>query len=450
MAALGALGIAAVACGPEQTGSPGGGAGTAHAGGTGPTGDAGTGGTVQTCGAGPTGGTGGDGGSLAEGCVDIRVSPELLENPTQWSIAGLPLSVWGTSKGIHVAWGASKYIDSVQSMYVLRIDTFDPQSGKPLVERVYKLFDKPNSGNIRAVAGSPDGHIAVIYDTGLSLAVGHLDDPALSIVTPLKKSGDPWNPQFVGWDGEAFALDGGFDDSYVGRFDTAGNQILPFTKYGAISGSYDAFGPKLSTHPGSGRTYYFGATGEAYLAGHQRDGTPLPGTGGGWKVLKLIGTDSKGGLFQSITAGPDGAWAIWDVDDPAIVTRTFAQRLNLDGDPVGKAAELFVPLDIDPGIFRVHTSMPRPNGAAWFAAATGRYIWQFEYDGETMSEPQVLLDHGACLPEDLGVRDMYAFEHDGNTWVTFSEQGYFVRRVLLVKPGCRYESGWRLAHEKGT
>lgn len=134
--------------------------------------------------------------------------------------------------------------------------------------------------------------------------------------------------------------------------------------------------------------------------------------------------------------------------DPIIKYRTYAQRLDLDGDPVGNAVELFVLLDVDPGIFRHHASLPRPNGAAWFAAATHQHIYAFEYDGSAIGAPQVLLDNGEGNP-DMDLRDMFAFEHQGGTWLTFSEQQYSTRRVLLAKPGCRYESGYLRSKKQG-
>lgn len=446
-AALATLGVALSGCEGDPVGST-----------TGSTGGAGASGTTSGAGGGgaagpePSGGVCPDG-PPAEGCVDIRVSTALLSEPSGWAPGGqtLPLGVWGSPEGIHVAWGASKKISGSKSVYVLLVTTYDAKSGTLLSERVFDLLTTPNHGSLRAARGSPSGHIAVIYSEGVErfLAIGHLDDPFPSAV--IASVDTPWLPALVTWDGEAFMLDGAHqgEGSYVGRFDTAGNQILPFTKYGGISGPYVTYGPRLSTDPGTGITYLLGATGAPYVAGHLRDGTPLPGTNGVFKIIEPIGTSLEGGLAPSIAAGPEGAWAIWNAHDLKLGLRTIAQRLDLDGDPVGNATELFVSLDVDPGIFMMHASMPRPNGAAWFAGATDMTIFQFEYDGEKMGEPQVLLQHGRTAKslDALDVRDFYAFEHDGQTWLTFSEALHFVRRVLLAKPGCCYKSGYLLRQE---
>lgn len=97
-----------------------------------------------------TAGVGGDAGAHVqpEGCVDIHVSGDIITNPSEWAANGqtLPLGVWGTDRGIHVAWGADRPSGTLDGVYMLLVATFDPSSGALLGVREYDVLHKPNSG----------------------------------------------------------------------------------------------------------------------------------------------------------------------------------------------------------------------------------------------------------------------------------------------------------------
>ena len=150
------------------------------------------------------------------------------------------------------------------------------------------------------------------------------------------------------WDGEAFAVhsSGGPDayggkEFFVARVAPDGSVLLPFTNFGSAQDqcNYD-IGLHLDTVPDTGITYGFATGGGAWLVGHDRVGASLPGAFPAPKSIQAIGTVTGSAGTGALGVGPDGAWVGWIRQDAAVGAVATAQRLDLDGDPVGNALEV--------------------------------------------------------------------------------------------------------------
>jgi hypothetical protein len=339
----------------------------------------------------------------------------------------------------------------------LAVSAFGGDDGALVGHDLYDLFPEDITQKEAAIgaigrngAQFAVAHTSPLGDVSPKIAVGELHQAQLvaTVELPLAPNVYPGVVTHVGWDGEAYAVHRyGQPDQFtlqVGRVDSQGTVVLPITEYGiTANGGLGPFVHKTATDPVSGITYVFDAPYDALVSGHARDGTPLPGTASGAKVIQAIGAAPLPGVRAMLAAAPDGAWVGWQRLDEAAAggTSFVVQRLDTNGDPVGQAAVLpAAPLD-DPQPF-LHSLALLPLGGdkVWIAASSRYRIYGFEYDGATLSEPTLVLDGPLDIDASLyalDARDMVAQESDGERWLGFSENAGALR-VLKIKPGCVY------------
>lgn len=246
-----------------------------------------------------TGGAGGQGG--AAGCVDVLITADLLPSPPNWfgRADGIPGGLGVSPKAVQIAWTARFRLANVTDL-------------------------NGDDGTLELPLGVPE--------------VRHT---------------------FAAWDGEAFAmhvygapLTFGL---FVARVGDNGDIVLPLTEYGIASNVPPTiFSHRTSTNPESGRSYSADASGSAFLSGHLRDGTRLPGTESGAKVVKASGESTEVANTAAISADAAGAWVVWQQNiDAAETWGLKVQRVDLNGDATGAAGTIPIfPVDPEDGIWR--------------------------------------------------------------------------------------------------
>ena len=412
-----------------------------------------------------------------EGCVDLRVATDLLPDPSAYSPHGLLIrgGVWLTDGRVHVAWEALRWSDAVTVPPAedrhpeLIVSSFDAQTGDLVDQRVYDIFPPhvgPTVGALFAAGGERAGRFAVLYedqsmaDSATSLMLDDLLAPsALVIAAPEDVAAIPCA---VAWDGEAFAVhsSGGADayggkEFFVARVAPDGSVLLPFTLFGSAKDQcYYDMGLDLGTVPETGITYAFATEGGRWVVGHERDGTPLPGTFPAPKVIDAIGTTTLSSEQESLGVGVDGAWVAWGQYDAAKSHVVLAQRLDLDGDPVGNALEVHgAPAGLA-GVPIPLVIVARPGTGAWFGGTLTDSMFGAESDGTAIEAPWTFFDgSGDDRPLLQQQRYGWAFAADDGdgAWVAFQEYVHsgtlLVVRVVRAKRGCVYPSLEKAARE---
>lgn len=426
---LGVL-VVAVACGPEHS-QPGGGGGT--------------------------GGASGQGG--AAGCVDVVLGPGALAAPPNWFGKGDAIrgGLGATSNNIEVAWmayrpvkqgGTAQFLNDTVPWLV--ISTLDPTTGEVVSTQPRAIFPagvKWGDAVLRSVAWRDDGRFALGYglylDDGSSPArfrLGHASAPDFEDGTLALPAGVPEvRHTFSAWDGEAFAMHVyGAPPTFgvfVARVDDSGDVVLPLKEYGIASNVPPTiFSHRTSTSAESGRSYSADASGSAFLSGHLRDGTRLPGTESGAKIVKANGQSTEVANSAVVSADAAGAWLMWQQNiDAAGTWGLVAQRVDLDGDAIGSAGIIPIfPFDPEDGIWR--WGILSHGDSATIIAASDRSFYRFDYDGKKVSAPLRFVGPGD--PYTFDPRDIEVIQAHGDIWVSYSS-GVDVR-VLKVKDGCHY------------
>ncbi|GMU39025.1 MAG: hypothetical protein HS104_16945 [Polyangiaceae bacterium] len=426
-AALGVL-VFAVACGPEDE---------QHGNGSG------------------TGGAGSQGG--AAGCVDVAFRTSDFADAKKWLPKGDVVrgGLWATATAMSFAWIAYRfYPEGTPGQFLddtvpwLALHTLNPENGAVVSQRVEALMPEGSLSTnsvITSFAGRKDGTFAVGFDyvEGTEhpqrVALGNIDSPGLSKYLVPSASGSVAAQTFAAWDGESFALHGyGTPPQFslkLARVNDAGEVVLPFTQYGIASNvPPPVFSHRTSTNPESGRSYSADASGSAFLSGHLRDGTPLPKTGGGNKVVKASGQSTEVANMAVVSADSDGAWLMWQQNiDAAGTLGLVVQRVDLNGDATGDAGIIPIfPVDAEDGIWR--WAILSHGASATIIAASDRSFYRFEYDGKKVSSPVLFVGPGE--PYSFDPRDIEVIQAHGDLWVSYLSG--FDLRLLKVKSGCHY------------
>jgi hypothetical protein len=454
-------------CGDSDAAAGGGGSagcsgcgGSPEGGSAGASGSAGVGGSAGCAGCGGGAGAGG----LAPGCVDITVNADVLDDAAAWlrRVHPVPGGLWATAQGIHYSWIAYRFFpEGTSGQYLeetvpwLIVSTFESETGAVTRHDRYKMFPDGFSYStavIRSFAGRADGTFSVGHERVENgehperVALGHFGDPDLYQSLLVATAGDPSlvsSQTAAAWDGEAFALHAyGAPPQFtlhVARVDDLGNVVLPFTEYGITSNAAPSvLGHATATSAESGRTYVFDAAGDNLLNGHLRDGTRLPGTEFGPKLVKANGTVTTFSAIGTVSADQAGAWVAWTQINVTKPERyeIVVQRLDADGSSIGDAAVLPIgPLD-DPGGVEAWRLLARGSSVVIFTSSSSA-VYRNDYDGVELGPPERILEGGANV--ELDIRAMEAIEHDGDVWLSYAQyKGPSYLRVIKAAPGCVY------------
>ncbi len=406
---------------------------------------------------GGSGGLGGAGGR-PEGCVDIVVSPGLMEDP-RWSINPLSGGVWRTSSGLHVAWKAYVATPGDGGMLVSRpwlfVSTFDAVSGGLRRLRRYDLFPfdvTSDSGDVHSVGGADSEIFAASmrsWDTNMqprnqTLFLGRLDDDASRSEVDLGWSAGANTVRHIGWDGEAFAVHASGTSTpaeIVARVSPAGQLILPSARYGSAGLDY-----RISTNAQSGMTYLLNLSLDSLLSGHDRSGQPLPWAAtSAFKVI-IPGINEGGGSAFNPGLAADssgGAWLMWSQDYNTGMIGVAA-HVTQDSQ-VDRWFRTNSP-DMSTGVNRTPAPavIARGPSRALIAEKIGQRVYIHEYDDPVVSPPRLILDNhyfDNTAATTLAIGFMNAFDWQDETWLSFSEQRTNVATVLhvvKVHGGCKY------------
>jgi hypothetical protein len=229
----------------------------------------------------------------------------------------------------------------------------------------------------------------------------------------------------------------------VARVAPAGEVLLPATtKFGSVR----MLDYKTGTDPVSGTSYVFDAAQGTFLSGHLRDGTILPGTEDGPKPVEANGMTTFIGGVPALGVASGALWVMWTQQaDYASLDAAVGQRLDAAGDSVGDAVILDTPADDPSWMPHRYAVVPRSEGRAWFAGATGEALYGWEYDGGELGPPRMVVDNRGD-PDTVGLAatGFILLEDEGGIWLSYTEDDpeslVPPRRVLRVKEGCVYES----------
>lgn len=471
----GALGVALLgSCGSDETASPGSGVGGSGAA-AGSAGKAGSDASAGASGSDAAGGGAGrdagdsgvqdadgggaaDGDAAVQGCVDIHVTAPAL------GLFGQRDHLWGDAAGIHMAWNA----DNGAGLQ-LAVSTFDPATGTVLDKRLFSTMTV-----MYASGHGPDGLVAVVGnatdgDGGgyQALLLIRTDDPSYEKLYKLP----PWpgagtDLVGVGWDGQAFTVEGFADDGtvYETRLAEDGTVLLAPEAFGIGTGY--ASDSRFSTDPASGMTY--GLMGGSSLVAHQRDGTPVPdppqavpvplqsSPGGPWSSTThdLSGT---GYALVALPAGLAVAFSSNSPDGENTLIQTLDTSLAHDADTIfvkGKAVK--TPWDATAYDWNPWLAIePLANG--WCLAGNPNYrsIDEYVVQGATLASRRTVVtysQHALATGHGFDTRYFESIEYDGELWLGFQDNSdtdataVHPYRIIRVKPGCTYRSMTDIEH----
>jgi hypothetical protein len=297
----------------------------------------------------------------------------------------------------------------------LFVATFDADSGLRRTLRRYDVLPSgtSNNSNIRGFSGSTGEAFAAstrMVGQNQVLVVGRLDDDARPVDVSLGLEYDPYDVPDIGWDGEAFAVHARrntMGEVAVVRVAPDGQVVLPATRFGATpSPGGEALGYRMSTNSVSGMSYLFDASALArLLSGHDRSGQSVSWAASGPLDVLVPGQD---------IAAPTSLPGVGAVDRSRVVTES--------GGRVGPAI------------------IALSDTHAWVARADGHSITTYEWEGAGATIERQLVD-SSFLPNSANIwdtRDLYAFQWQGERWLSFSEPG-LLRVVKVVEP-CTYQA----------
>ncbi len=215
----------------------------------------------------------------------------------------------------------------------------------------------------------------------------------------------------------------------------------------------------MSTDATSGVSYAVSGDGEdmPWIAAHQRDGTPVPGTealGGAYVPVQADLGQATGVLFNTIRATPSGAvvaWATGSNPDAMVIVQVIDTMLQ----PVGGTT--LVP----PTQWQGYDEEKRwltaqeVQGGWWVGAAGKSYLEGIGFDGGNLGVDNLsTFDYETALSI-MDIRSLGSAQHGNELWLGFEDNTakdafskiYAPYRVVRVLPGCVYPSLWDVAHQ---
>jgi hypothetical protein len=394
-------------------------------------------------------GVGSEGGAPT-GCVDVVMGRDLFADHGEWShgVGFCRGGAWGTPGLVHVAWLAWR-LDGTPWLVV---STFDAATGAVVRHRRDSLAAPLHwHDDCTAAAGDPFGHFAVAYSragaspfpTEWHVALGNVHGSAPPVVTDVGE----FLVNHIGWDGEAFAVHGEYVPDLgelVLRIDAAGNVVLAAVLYGAACNSCYERNEGLVTDADSGISYGF--FGGGALAGHYRDGTPLPGMHDGHKDIVVPGVQLS---WSDWTLGADanGAWLRpWGTPAHVYEDQAYAVRVDTAGNPTGDA--VVVPYDPQAGFSWSSGMLAEGSGfLALFSSNAG--LLGIPYTGTGFAPVRTIVDPGPNPDPSPYSSQWYSAAHQhlftagGDPWILFDEAnegGSAGVRLLSLRDGCSYPS----------
>jgi hypothetical protein len=407
-----------------------------------------------------------DGDTSAAGCVDIHVTHAILPDPAKWSTGGPGIGMyadrdhlWRDATGIHVAWNPQYATGSGEMV----VSSFDPATGALLGNR---FFPQGGRKGVVAAGVAPDGTV------GLGVGYQAPDASTATYALLLMRTDDAIKEQIVaisswplsttvlvgvGWDGQAFAVHGfGADGTqYVTRIAPDGTVLLAPVAFGrevgypvevryvtdAVSGvSFAVTGSALVTFP--------------WLAGHTRDGAPLPdptkiqATQLQPQNFPNDGTWAAGTTRATIAIVPGGAAVAWSHNppQPATVMTTFIQPLGAGLTPaqdvIGIAGEVFPGTTVRDS--NEWLTVQRTATGWWLAGSNTETISEYNVVGNAPATRRPLVTYSRNGWR-FAVSDMESAGWGDEIWLGFYDQsgpGAQPYRVVRAKPGCTYRSDY--------
>jgi hypothetical protein len=418
-------------------------------------GGAGTAGSEEAGQGGNEAGSGGQSGTAGsagqEGCVDIRITPDLLPDADAWisgafGVFGDRDHFWRDSQGVHVLWKPYSAEMEVGPVY---LSTFDPKTGEHLGSIMPPELEEKNFGVPVATGIAPDETVAV----GSGILV---DGKGRSAVALLRTDGSKpikiveLQPITVGvilgigWDGEAFAVHiypYSSGQLFVTRLSVEGEILSPLQPFGYPPGFWDDI--RVATNPISGVSLAVNTANFAQttVAGHDREGNPLPSTDyPGKPLIEILFPEELASKFpaggHSVSASPtkEGgflvAWSRGEYENPTVVQKLGAD-LRASEEAVLIPAQ--TPYEGYPNLAIQSTT------EGFWLVGKSQNLRKLEKVGELL-EVETLIETKANVLPDFDLRVFTAREWKGERWVGFLDLSApkFPLRILKVSPGCTY------------
>jgi hypothetical protein len=372
-------------------------------------------------------------------CVDIRVSPAAIGKEvgtlfTQDSEE--QRRFWRDASGIHVFWS---YINAGPDSGTM-LTTFDAANGQFLNNRVF-------DGGVLGVAVGESGRIGAAYVTGtaeapeLGLLLLQMDDPTFQVLVPIS---DGYMDVGVGWDGEAFVVEGfpktwAIGYQYLARVLPDGTILSP-----PAETDYEPLG-RTATNPSSGLSVsvagWLGASG--IFSAHTRDGQVLA-SAAPFEPLGLQPEASP--LGGAVEWFADGALIAWS-GNPSITGghTTYVQPVGADAAP-SDLCVTFPPTQIGPDYrgnaltlgYRWLTVQPLGSGV-WAAGAYNSYLDEMIADASgALTRVLVSSSHDETWSD---FRQLQSARWNDEVWAGFHETTsdlQVVFRIVRASNGCSY------------